>query len=164
MNVGKDEMGRRVEPEHAQNGAEVFDPDCQRELFVVALGASAGGLEALEKFFDNMPTDSGLAFVVVQHLSPDFKSLMNELLARHTKLAIHRVTDGMTIEGNSIYLIPPKKDMIVSDGRLLLTDKDPGHGLSLPIDTFMRSLAHEYGRNPIAVILSGTGSDGSRGM
>ena len=88
-------------------------------------GASAGGLEALEKFFDNMPVDSGLAFVVVQHLSPDFKSLMDELLARHTKLTIHRVTDGMPIEPNSIYLIPPKKEMIVSGGKLLLTDKDP---------------------------------------
>jgi two-component system, chemotaxis family, CheB/CheR fusion protein len=136
----------------------------RRNFSSYLLGASAGGLEALEKFFDNMPADSGLAFVVVQHLSPDFKSLMNELLARHTKLAIHRVTDGMTIEANSIYPIPPKKDMIVSDGRLLLTDKDPGQGLSLPIDTFMRSLAHEYGRNSIAVILSGTGSDGSRGI
>lgn len=133
-------------------------------LFVVALGASAGGLEALEKFFDNMPVDSGLAFVVVQHLSPDFKSLMDELLARHTKLAIHRVTDGMPIEANSIYLIPPKKEMIVAGGKLLLTDKDPSQGLSLPIDTFLRSLANDFGRNSIAVILSGTGSDGSRGI
>jgi two-component system CheB/CheR fusion protein len=133
-------------------------------MFVVALGASAGGLEALEKFFDNMPADSGLAFVVIQHLSPDFKSLMDELLARHTKLAILRVADGMAIEPNSIYLIPPKKEMIVSGGKLLLTDKDPTQGLSLPIDTFFRSLAHEYGRNAIAVVLSGTGSDGSRGI
>ena len=84
-----------------------------------------------------MPVDSGLAFVVVQHLSPDFKSLMDELLARHTKLAIHRVTDGMPIEPNSIYLIPPKKEMIVAGGKLLLTDKDPAQGLSLPIDTFL---------------------------
>jgi two-component system CheB/CheR fusion protein len=134
------------------------------EMFVVALGASAGGLEALEKFFDNMPVDSGLALVVVQHLSPDFKSLMDELLARHTKLTIHRVTDGMPIEPNSIYLIPPKKEMIASGGKLLLTDKDPSQGLSLPIDTFLRSLANEFGPRAIAVILSGTGSDGSRGI
>jgi two-component system CheB/CheR fusion protein len=136
----------------------------EHEMIVVALGASAGGLEALEKFFDNMPSGTGLAFVVVQHLSPDFKSLMNELLARHTKLAIHRVTDGMLIEPDAIYLIPPKKEMIVSGGKLLLTDKDPAQGLSLPIDTFLRSLAHEYGRQAIAIILSGTGSDGSRGI
>ncbi len=153
---------------HADGKPESSDSDgnhsATEDLFVVALGASAGGLEALEKFFDNMPADSGLAFVVVQHLSPDFKSLMNELLARHTKLAIHRVTDGIQIEPNSIYLIPPKKEMIVSEGRLLLTDKDPSQGLSLPIDTFLRSLAAEYGRHAVAVILSGTGSDGSRGV
>ncbi len=133
-------------------------------LNVVSLGASAGGLEALEKFFDTVPDDSGLAFVVVQHLSPDFKSLMNELLARHTKLKIHRVEDGMEVEPNAIYLIPPKKEMIVADGKLLLTDKDPSQGLSLPIDTFMRSQAQEFGEQAIAVILSGTGSDGSRGI
>ena len=164
MDLGKDEFAGRGNVQSANGDEQVITSDTERELFVVALGASAGGLEALEKFFDNMPADGGLAFVVVQHLSPDFKSLMNELLARHTKLEIHRVTDGMVIEPNSIYLIPPKKDMIVSDGRLLLTDKDPSHGLSLPIDTFMRSLAHEYGRNAIGVILSGTGSDGSRGI
>jgi len=151
-------------PSRESDGRSPDEGSVQRDQFVVALGASAGGLEALEKFFDNVPADSGLAFVVVQHLSPDFKSLMNELLARHTKLAIHRVTDGIQIEPNSIYLIPPKKEMIVSAGRLLLTDKDPSQGLSLPIDTFLRSLAAEYGSNAVAVILSGTGSDGSRGI
>jgi two-component system CheB/CheR fusion protein len=138
--------------------------DTQKQLYVVGLGASAGGLDALEKFFDHMPADSGLAFVVIQHLSPDFKSLMDELLARHTDLAIHRVEDGMQIQANSIYLIPPKKEMIVSGERLLLTDKDPTQGLSLPIDTFLRSLAQDVGRRAVAVILSGTGSDGSRGI
>ena len=164
MEIGKEQTAGVDSADGAEADRRQTSDVGQSELFVVALGASAGGLEALEKFFDNVPADSGLAFVVVQHLSPDFKSLMNELLARHTKLTIHRVTDGMTIEANSIYLIPPKKDMIVSDGRLLLTDKDPSTGLSLPIDTFLRSLAHEYGRNAIAVILSGTGSDGSRGI
>lgn len=135
-----------------------------RPRHVVCLGASAGGLEALEKFFGNVPPDSGLAFVVVQHLSPDFKSLMDELLARHTQLAIHRVEHGMQIEPDAIYLIPPKKEMIVTGGKLLLTDKDPSQGLSLPIDKFMRSLAQDYGEQAIGVILSGTGSDGSRGV
>ncbi len=131
---------------------------------VVCLGASAGGLEALEKFFANVPADSGMAFVVVQHLSPDFKSLMGELLSRHTQLKIHPVEEGMVIERDSIYLIPPKKEMIVSGGRLHLTDKDPAQGLSLPIDTFLRSLAQDYQQSAVAVILSGTGSDGSRGI
>src|SRR5215467_15340099 len=141
MAAKKDQLGGRDVVEGTEPSGRPIADDVHPELHVVALGASAGGLEALEKFFDNMPADSGLAFVVVQHLSPDFKSLMNELLARHTKLTIHRVTDGMAIEPNSIYLIPPKKEMIVADGRLLLTDKDPNQGLSLPIDTFLRSLA-----------------------
>lgn len=78
-------------------------------LFVVGIGASAGGLDALERFFQKVPTDTGAAFVVVQHLSPDFKSLMAELLARHTELDIYRVEDSMPLQANSIYLIPPAK-------------------------------------------------------
>ncbi|MEM8947071.1 MAG: chemotaxis protein CheB [Planctomycetota bacterium] len=153
-------------PQHAIPAATGEESDAARSdpLQVVALGASAGGLEALEKFFDNVPSDSGLTYVVVQHLSPDFKSLMNELLARHTELSIHRVQDGMQLEPDAIYLMPPKKEMIVADDRLLLTDKDPSRALSLPIDTFMRSMAQEYGKQAIGVILSGTGSDGSRGI
>lgn len=133
-------------------------------FYVVGVGASAGGLEALESFFQHMPADAGMAFVVVQHLSPDFKSLMDELLSRRTEIAIHRVADGMDVEPNAIYLIPPKKEMIISGGRLLLTDKDPTTGLSLPIDTFFRSLAQDYGERAVGIVLSGTGSDGSRGI
>ena len=131
---------------------------------IVGVGASAGGLEALETLFDHVPAQCGMAFVVVQHLSPDFKSMMDELLARHTKMAVHRVTDGMQVTPNSVYLIPPKKEMIIQDGQLLLSDKDPSQGLSLPIDTFFRSLAQDAGAHAIGIILSGTGSDGSRGI
>ncbi len=150
----------QTEPEARPEGTRDWDSP----FHVVGVGASAGGLEALEKFFDNMRPDSGLAFVVIQHLSPDFKSLMDELLRRHTDIAIHRVEDGMKVEPNSIYLIPPKKEMIISGGKLLLTDKDPTQGLSLPIDTFFRSLAQDAGDMAIGVVLSGTGSDGSRGI
>ena len=132
--------------------------------YIVGIGASAGGLEALQVFFTHMPVDSGLAFVVVQHLSPDFKSMMDELLARHTEMSIHRVENGMTIEANAVYLIPPRKEMIVSDGQLLLTDKDLSKGISLPIDVFFRSLAQDAGSRAVAIVLSGTGSDGSRGV
>ncbi len=134
------------------------------KLYIVGIGASAGGLESLERFFVNVPTDSGIAYVIIQHLSPDFKSLMNELLARYTELPIHRAEDGMQVEANSIYLIPPKKEMIISRGRLLLTDKDPKQSLTMPIDLFLRSLAQDCGDHAIGVILSGTGSDGSRGI
>ncbi|MCA9259633.1 MAG: hypothetical protein KDA61_10560, partial [Planctomycetales bacterium] len=133
-------------------------------FYIVGLGASAGGLEAIEHFFHAMPPDSGMAFVVVQHLSPDFKSLMGELLARRTDMAIHRVEHGMLVEPDAIYLIPPKKDMRLSQGRLLLSDQNPAAGLNLPIDVFFRSLAEDAGKRAIAIVLSGTGSDGSRGV
>lgn len=136
----------------------------RKPRYIVGIGASAGGLEALEVFFDNMPAKTGLAFVIVQHLSPDFKSLMEELLARRTEIPVHRVEDNMEVESDAIYLIPPRKEMIVSEGRLLLMDKDPSRIFTLPIDTFFRSLAYDAKERAIAVILSGTGSDGSRAI
>lgn len=134
------------------------------DFHVVAVGASAGGLEALEQFFKPMPTDLGVAFVVVQHLSPDFKSHMEQLLARQTAMPIFRVENGMEVRPNSIYLIPPRKEMIISKRKLLLTDREPGKSLSHPIDLFLRSVANDLGRRSVGVILSGTGSDGSRGI
>lgn len=132
--------------------------------YIVGMGASAGGLDALEKFFRSMPTDSGVAFVVVQHLSPDFKSLMNELLARYTSMAIHRVTDGIEVEANAIYLIPPRMDMELKDGRLHLTEVENRESPHLSIDVFFRSLGQEAQNKAIAIVLSGTGSDGSRSL
>jgi two-component system CheB/CheR fusion protein len=132
--------------------------------YIVGVGASAGGLEALERFFAHVPRDSGMAFVVVQHLSPDFKSLMDELLARHTSLPIELVQDNVLVEPDHIYLIPPGKGMIISSGRLLLRDRERTHELTLPIDEFFRSLARDVGERAIAVVLSGSGSDGSRGI
>jgi two-component system CheB/CheR fusion protein len=134
------------------------------ELYVVGVGASAGGLEALERFFSHVPLDTGMAFVVVQHLSPDFKSMMDELLARRTALPIRLVEDGVRVEPNHIYLIPPKTEMIIAEGRLLLSERDRQQELSLPIDVFFRSLAQDCGERAVAVVLSGGGSDGSRGI
>ena len=138
-----------------------FDPSC---FHVCALGASAGGLESLERFFKAMPSDSGMAFIVLQHLSPDFRSVMDELLARHTKMTIRKAEDDMEVEPNTIYLNPPRKNMIISGGHIYLSDIDPNESLSLPIDQFFRSLAQDYRRQAVAVVLSGTGSDGSRGV
>ncbi len=132
--------------------------------YVVGIGASAGGLEALERFFAQLPTDTGMAFVVIQHLSPDFRSLMDELLARRTKLPITLVEDQMAIEPDHVYLIPPKKEMIIAGGRLLLSERDLGQELTLPIDVFFRSLAQDCGSRAIAIVLSGGGTDGSRGI
>src|SRR5688572_1395027 len=132
--------------------------------FVVGIGASAGGLDPLVRFFDNLPGATGMAFVIVQHLSPDFKSLMDELLARHTLLPIHLVEDGMPVEADHVYLIPAKKEMIISGGRLLLSERDRQQELTLPIDMFFRSLAQDCGERAVAIVLSGGGSDGSRGI
>ena len=132
--------------------------------YVVGIGASAGGLEPLTRFFDHLPADTGIAFVVIQHLSPDFKSLMDELLARHTPLPIRLVEDGIPVHGDHIYLIPPRKEMIISGGRLLLSESDRQQELSLPIDVFFRSLAQDCGARGVAIVLSGGGSDGSRGI
>src|SRR6187401_2257451 len=132
--------------------------------YVVGIGASAGGLDPLVRFFDHLSKEPGMAFVIVQHLSPDFKSLMDELLARHTLLPIDLVEDGMPVEAEHVYLIPAKKEMIISGGRLLLSERDRQQELTLPIDVFFRSLAQDCGSRAIAIVLSGGGSDGSRGI
>jgi two-component system CheB/CheR fusion protein len=141
------------------NGAGAEAP-----LFYVGIGASAGGLEALEAFFSHMPPDSGLAFVVIQHLSPDYKSMMVELLSKHTAMPVYRAEEGMTVQANTIYLIPPKKNLTIFHGKLLLSEQDYSKGLNLPIDVFFRSLADDQGDKAIGIILSGTGSDGVRGL
>ena len=130
---------------------------------MVALGASAGGLEPFERFFDAMPTNSGLAFVVVQHLSPDFESMMDELLARHSDMTIKRVVHDLPVQPNTIYLNPPRSDMSVEKGVFKLNPRPGNNQLNLPIDIFFASMAEEYKEKSIAVILSGTGSDGTRG-
>ncbi|HIJ87872.1 MAG TPA: GAF domain-containing protein [Desulfuromonadales bacterium] len=131
---------------------------------IVGIGASAGGLSALEQFFANMPVDTGMAFVVIQHLSPDFKSLMDDLLSRHTTMPIHRVSNGIELQPNSIYLIPPKTHMTVQEEKLYLTEKTLSRHIELPIDIFFNSLAEDAGERAVGVVLSGTGSDGSRGV
>ena len=134
------------------------------KFHVVSLGASAGGLSALEQFFAAMPADSGMAFVVIQHLSPDFKSLMDDLLARHTKMTIRHAADGVRLEPNTIYLAPPRLRMGLEAGLITLREKSPGAQLELAIDTFFRSIADDIGSRAIGIVLSGTGSDGSRGL
>lgn len=131
---------------------------------IVGIGASAGGLEALEKFFTAMPADGGMAFVVIQHLSPDYKSHMVELLSKYTTMPVHEATDGMTANPNNIYLLPRRKNVTISEGKLFLVDYERTRSLNLPIDIFFESLAKDQGELAIAIILSGTGSDGTRGL
>ncbi len=131
--------------------------------YIVGIGASAGGLEAIELFFSHMPADSGMAFVVIQHLSPDHKSLMVELLSKKTQMPVYRAEDGMMVEEDTVYLIPPKKNLTIFHSKLLLQEQDRFQGINLPIDLFLQSLAEDAEEKAIAIILSGTGSDGMRG-
>lgn len=134
---------------------------------VVCLGASAGGLEALEEFLDKISSHTGAAYVVVVHLSPDFRSLMSDLLARHTQMTVKVPSDGERLCSDTVYIIPPATNMFVRERCLWLQAQDrggAGHKLQLPIDLFLRSLALDVGAKGVAVILSGTGSDGSRGI
>lgn len=132
---------------------------------IVGIGASAGGLVALEEFFTHMPSDSGLAFVLIQHLSPDYKSMMAELLSKYTKMPVNQAAEGMEVEPNHVYLIPPKVNLTIENNILhLVSRENKPHQLHLPIDIFFHSLAQNSGHKAIAVILSGTGSDGTLGL
>ncbi len=150
-------------PEHAPSPPPHRDGD-EAGCCIVGIGASAGGLEALQRFFDNVPGGSNLAYVVVQHLSPVHKSLMVDLLSKHTEMTVVQAADGMAVERNTVYLLPPAKHMAIEDGRLRLTAKDAGGGMSLPIDIFFTALAQDQGSYAMGVVLSGTGSDGTRGI
>jgi two-component system CheB/CheR fusion protein len=134
------------------------------EFHIVGIGASAGGLEALEQFFKNMPLESHLAFIVVQHLDPLRHSSMPEIMSRLTKMTVHVAEDGLQVEPGSVYLIPPNKNLGIRNGALYLEEQAEPRGLRLPVDFFLRSLAKESGPRAIAVILSGTGSDGTLGL
>jgi len=131
---------------------------------VVGIGASAGGLEALQDVFSSLNTGTSLAFFVIQHLSPDFKSMMVQILQRHTQLDVLHAENGLTVTQGHVYLLPPKKDVRIRGRRIELNDRPAGTGLHLPIDLFLESLAKAQGKSAVAVILSGTGTDGSRGI
>lgn len=129
---------------------------------IVALGASAGGLDALDRFFASLTPLEGAAFVVIQHLAPEHKTMMDILLARHTKMQVMVASDGLALQSGQVYVIPPGTTMTVSQGRLRLVPR-PATGVTLPIDAFFESLALEAASRAIGIVLSGTGSDGTRG-
>jgi two-component system CheB/CheR fusion protein len=131
---------------------------------VVGIGASAGGLEALEHFLLHMPANSGMAFVIVQHLDPTRKGIMPELLQRATSMKVTQVKDRTLVQPDRVYVIPPNKDMSILHGMLHLLEPALPRGLRLPIDFFLRSLAHDKQDQGIGVILSGMGSDGTLGL
>ena len=153
---GKEQpTGKAVSPEK--------DPIPPDEPLIVGCGASAGGLDAFTSVLQHVPANKGLALVLVQHLDPQHTSILSGLLSRATKLRVTEVAQKTKVEPNRVYVIPPNKDLTISRGILLLEPRASG-GLHMPIDRFFRSLAEDQGKNAIAVVLSGTASDGSQGI
>lgn len=141
-------------PEHTQTA----------DFRIVGIGCSAGGLDALENFFRNLPNVSDTAFIIIQHLDPKHESVLPELLQRVTLLKVQEVDDGMLVMPNNIYVIPPNKYLSILNGVLFLLEPTEKHGLRLPVDYFLRALAKDQANRSIGVILSGMGSDGMLGM
>jgi|GEM_PF-2027513 len=133
-------------------------------LTVVGIGASAGGLEACMKLVRGLPDGNGMAFILVQHLDPTHDSLLVELLATHTAMAVIEATDGMLLEPDHVFVIPPGRYLSVSGGTLHLSTPTAPRGMRLPFDFLLKSLAGDYGKRAVCVVLSGTGSDGSLGL
>lgn len=131
---------------------------------IVGIGASAGGLEALEEFFQHLSADSGMAFVVVPHLDPGHASILTEILQRITPMPVLEAEDHLAVAPNRVYVIPPNRDMVIFAGALQLSMPELPHGQRMPIDVFLRSLADERGKQAIGIVLSGTGRDGTLGL
>jgi two-component system, chemotaxis family, CheB/CheR fusion protein len=134
------------------------------DFAVVGIGASAGGLDACRKLIDALPADNGMAFILIQHLDPTHESMMADLLASHTPMTVQQATDGMPIEPEHLYVIPPGTYLSVGNGALHLSQPLARHGARLPFDFLLHSLAEECGARAICVVLSGTGADGSLGL
>src|SRR6266545_1959150 len=137
----------------------VREEAAQRPCPVVGIGASAGGLEALQAFFERMPVDTGMAFVIIQHLDPEHETLMPELLARHTSMPVSLVTEDTPLAANSIFVLPPNATLTIDDCMLRVSRPERMRGRRSPIDGFFRSLAEDQGDDAVGIILSGTGTD-----
>ena len=154
----------RPKAKSAKAKAENHSPAPGLDFLIVAIGASAGGLEAFTELIRHVPPDTGMAFVLVQHLDPKHHSMLAELISKETSLPVVEVRDGMVINPNQVYVIPPNTTMSVAARTLRLTPREETRGVHMPVDSFMRSLAEDQGANSIGIILSGTGSDGTLGI
>lgn len=168
LDVDKDDEPERVEgpPTEADGHDEPAQEKKHTLPFIVCLGASAGGLEAISDFLEGFDHKPPMAFVVIQHLSPDYRSLLAELLAKHTTMEVIRAHDGLVIEQSTVYIIEPQTDLSIEGDHLKVTQGRMinQRSLHLPIDHFLESMAHQCGPRCAAVILSGTGSDGAQGI
>ena len=140
------------------------DQNSAAEFVIAALGASAGGLEPLEMFFKKMPTDAGIAFVIVQHLAPDHPTALPQLLGRHTAMPVEEAQDNVKVAPNRVFVIPPNAALTIEKGTLRVTAPVEARGARTPIDGFFRSLAEDCGDHAVCIMLSGTGTDGTLGL
>ena len=150
-------------PVKKKNNAADLSPSVN-SFYVVGIGASAGGLEALEKFFENMPVNSGMAFIVVTHLDPNHVSIMPELIQKSTRMKLFQAEDGMVVEPDHVYVAPANRDLALLHGIIQLIEPLEPHGFRLPIDFFFKSLSADLGEKAICIILSGMASDGTEGL
>lgn len=133
-----------------------------KDFFIIGIGASAGGVQALEAFFSSLPDHPGAAFVVIQHLSPDYKSMMAEIIQRKTQLPVNEIVDGVILEPSHAYVLPPGKLVSVKNGQLRLEKRS--RSFSYPVNKFFKSAAQEWGEKVVGIVLSGTGNDGTEGL
>src|SRR5438034_5845934 len=161
---GPRQAGTARPPPKRRSAARRGSPPRHEGFPVVGLGASAGGLDAARRLLAALPADTGMAFILIQHLDPTHASMMVDLLAGHTPMKVQQAADGMPLEREHVYLIPPGTYLSIGGGALRLSQPQERHGARLPFDFFLRSLAEEFGERAVCVILSGTGGDGSLGL
>ena len=161
--AGQDEAREETSKPIAMKPSREERPAQTDDVPVVAIGASAGGLEAFTELLSHLPSDTGMGFVLIQHLDPKHESMLTELISRSTSMPVVEVQDGMRVQANHVYVIPPNATMSIQDHTLHLTVRDV-RGQHLSVDFFMRALAESQGTNAIGVVLSGAGSDGSLGL
>ena len=157
-------MKKKSEPKPAPKKSSPDKPAAKKDFIVVGLGASAGGIKPLKEFFATMPPASGMAFVVVLHLSPMHESNLAEILQTQTTMPVVQVNKTLEVEPNNVYVIPPTRNLEMTDGVIHLTEQDDQRGPRAAIDIFFRSLAEAYDSNAVCIVLSGTGADGTLGL
>ena len=160
----KSKSSRRTKPAASPKDGDSPSPEHKNDLLIAAIGASAGGIEAFTEFVSNLPKDTGMAFVLVQHLDPEHKSMLTELISKKTVMRVSEVTNGMTVEPNHVYVIPANATMSISNSSLQLEPRGESRGVHMSIDHFMRALAEQQGNHAIGIILSGSGTDGTAGL
>src|ERR1051325_11728385 len=160
----KSQSSRRTKPPNSPKDGDSPSPVRKNDLLIAAIGASAGGIEAFTELVTHLPHDTGMAFVLVQHLDPEHKSLLTELISKKTAMRVKEGTNGMTVEPDHVYVIPANASMSISDHSLQLGPREESRGVHMSIDHFMRALAEQQGNRAIGVLLSGSGTDGTAGL